>query len=141
MKRNCLNCGKEFEAKRDIAKFHNTSCRVLFSRKNKGNEKREAEKSLLLQTNVLLNSVLDAIGKINYGVVPTILDAPMATDLKRDEPPQYEKPKPMPFKTLAQYKAEKLELESEEQYAVWLSELQADPNFSSKQKDLIIKYN
>ena len=49
--------------------------------------------------------------------------------------------KPMAFKTLAQYKAEKLELETEEQYDVWLAQLQADPNFSSKQKDLIIKYN
>lgn len=95
MKRNCdyKPCGKEYEAKREASKFCSTSCRVMFSRANKGNQKKEAEKSLLLQTNVLLNSVLDAVGKINYGVVPTILDAPRNNNLVHDEPLSFQKMK------------------------------------------------
>ena len=96
MKRNCLNCGKEFEAKRETAKFHNTSCRVMFSRKNKGNQKKDAEKSFLVQVNVALNSLLEMVGKINYGVVPTNFDAPRVTDLRRDEPKQWQEDKYLP---------------------------------------------
>lgn len=139
MERKCLHCEKGYKAKREASKFCSTSCRVMFSRKNKGKEKKAAEKTLLLQTNVLLNSVLDAVGKINFGVVPTILDAPR--NLNPVSPEPIVTHKATPFKTLAQYKTEKLELENEEQYAEWLAEIQADPNFSSKQKDLIIKYN
>lgn len=65
----------------------------MFSRKNKGNQKKDAEKSILLQTQVLLNSVIEMVGKVNYGVVPTILDAPRIANLRRDEPVQYEAPK------------------------------------------------
>lgn len=54
----------------------------------------------------------------------------------------WDKPKQQPtFKSVADYSAEKKELETEEDYNKWLAALKADPNISSKQKDLLIKYN
>lgn len=99
MEKKCQHCKKDFEAKKDTAKYCSVSCRVMYSRKNKGNKKMEAEKSLLLQTQVLLNSVVEMVGKVNFGQVPTILDAPRVTDLRRDEPPQYESSKTKTFRS------------------------------------------
>lgn len=35
----CLKCNKEFEPKRDTAKFCSTSCRVMYGKKNQGRKK------------------------------------------------------------------------------------------------------
>ena len=75
--------------------------------------------------------------------VPTHKEAPplaLKQEMVQEQPKQVTPP-PKAFKTLLQYKAEKLELETQEQYDKWLAELNADQNFSQKQKDMIIKYN
>jgi len=92
MNKVCLYCNEGFEAKKDTAKYCSTSCRVMFSRKNKGNGRAASEKSFLLQAQVLLNSVVEMVGKVNFGQVPTILDAPrLPHPVKHDEPLSFAK--------------------------------------------------
>jgi len=107
----------------------------MFSRKNKGNQKKEAEKSFLLQANVAINSLLEMVGKINYGVVPTILNAPTSTNIKENIQPKYEAPaaarKP---KSVIRYIEARLECENADDYDKWLSELESDPYLSNRDK-------
>jgi hypothetical protein len=93
MVKKCLKCNKNFEAKKETAKYCSVSCRVMFNRKVDKNEKVEKEKSLLMQTQVLLNSVVEMVGKINYGVVPTSFDGKKNDYIKMDEIGQWQEPK------------------------------------------------
>lgn len=58
--KKCLWCDKEFESKKDTAKFCSTSHRVMYNRKH---GKRDQVTPLQLQ--VLYNSLLTAINQIN----------------------------------------------------------------------------
>ena len=146
MERNCdyKPCGKKYEAKRDSSKFCSTSCRVMFSRANKGNQKKEAEKSFLLQANVALNSLLEMVGKINYGVNPAleqgnvkgvqlpvdyvefknlgvINDTGKVTPLRKP-------------KSIVRYIEERLECGNADEYDSWLEQLESDPYLSDRDK-------
>lgn len=57
MNKKCLKCGKDFEVKRDSAKFCSTSCRVMWNRKNPSVQKKKAE----LRMDVIYNSILELI--------------------------------------------------------------------------------
>ena len=141
MKRNCLYCKDEFEAKKDTAKYCSTSCRVMFSRKNKGNKKAEAEKSFLIQANVALNSLLEMVGKINYGVSPVLEQK--SVELPKDfidtdnigvidnngNVTPLRKPK-----SVVKYIEERLECQTADDYDLWLSNLESDPYLSKIDK-------
>ena len=66
--KECLNekCKKEFENKKDTAKFCSTSCRVIWHRKNKGNPKGLTEKQKL---DVLYNSILEMVTSVRGGTL------------------------------------------------------------------------
>ena len=144
MKRKCLQCDKEYEAKKDTSKYCSTSCRVMFSRKNKGNKKVEAEKSFLLQANVALNSLLEMVGKINYGANPVLGQSdtksiPLPSDYaeiknigimgSNGEITPLRKPK-----SVVRYIEERLECGNADEYDYWLSQLESDPYLSDKDK-------
>lgn len=65
--KQCLQCEKQFDAKRDAAKFCSVNCRVKWNRKN--GKKSEIKP---LQMQVLYNQILDAVNKIgqNNGLPP-----------------------------------------------------------------------
>lgn len=54
----CLNCQKEFEYKREAAKFCSDKCRVMYNRKNPTNGVS------LVQFKVLYNEVLNLVSQI-----------------------------------------------------------------------------
>jgi hypothetical protein len=60
--KECLHCKKEFEAKRDSAKFCSTSCRVMYHRKH--GKKKDVTP---LQMQVLYNSMLELVDKMGTG--------------------------------------------------------------------------
>lgn len=57
----CLNCKKEYEAKRPHSKFCSVKCRVMYNRKN---PKEGVSK---VQMQVLYNSILEVVNRINMG--------------------------------------------------------------------------
>jgi hypothetical protein len=126
MKRKCLKCNKEFEAKKETAKYCSVSCRVMFNRKVDKKEKVEKEKSLLMQTQVLLNSVVEMVGKINYGVVPTNFDAPQMNNITHNEPRQWQEPiLSEQKKTPQEWVLEKRDADTPEAYNAWFKRLEA----------------
>lgn len=56
----CLNCEKEFTAKRETAKYCSTNCRVKWHKKH-GSKKGVSE----IQVQVLYNSMLEMFSKFN----------------------------------------------------------------------------
>lgn len=130
MNKECLKCKKAFEAKRESAKFCSTSCRVMYNRKNPSPQKRVIEVKL----EVLYNSLLEMVGKINYGVVPTILDAPRIADLRHDEP--MFPPKPKIRRSYENYQQLKLDCESVEAWEELKTEILAS-DLPQRQKTLL----
>ena len=55
--KECLHCKKEFQQKRDTARYCSTSCRVMYNRKNPSVQKKKVE----LRLDVIYNSILDLI--------------------------------------------------------------------------------
>lgn len=98
MIKKCLKCNENFEAKKDTAKYCSDSCRVMFNRNNP-NKQRVLPVDPTIQAQVIYNSVLEMLGKINCGLMPTNLDAPRVLDLRNDEPPQFEAPKQTIFRS------------------------------------------
>jgi hypothetical protein len=68
MVQKCLNCKKEFEAKRETAKYCSANCRVKWNWKlNKGKAKKQ-EQVTETQLKVLYNAVLEAVGNLPKNV-------------------------------------------------------------------------
>jgi len=68
---------------------------------------------------------------------PESFDGKRVDKFTHDEPSQWAEPKPVTFKTVAQWVKEKRELESEEEFNKWEAELDADTILTEKQKNLI----
>jgi hypothetical protein len=132
----CLaeDCNNEIVNKTGRRKFCSDSCKMKHFRKHgKKNVATKFDVQVLL--NEIKSVVQDFAGKVNYGVVPTILDAPRVTDLIRDELPQYSEPTPMQKpKSVVKYIQERLECENAEDYDNWLSNLENDPYLSKRDK-------
>lgn len=63
MNKKCLKCGKDFEAKKESAKFCSTSCRVMYNRKHGGTGKIKFKP---VQTDVLYNLLMDKLSKVDF---------------------------------------------------------------------------
>ena len=74
IKKKCLKCGKNFKAEKITAKYCSVSCRVMYNRNNPKPKKDVVDP--LIQAQILYNAVLEMVGRINYGVMPTNLSAP-----------------------------------------------------------------
>jgi hypothetical protein len=59
--KQCLNCNKEYEAKREASKFCSTSCRVMWNRA----QPKGKNKVTQMDMQELYNAVLGAINSIN----------------------------------------------------------------------------
>ena len=68
--KECLHCKKQFQEKKDTAKYCSDSCRVMFNR-NKPKVKKEGITELKME--VLYNAMLDWVSKVNF--VPPTIDA------------------------------------------------------------------
>jgi hypothetical protein len=64
--KECLNCNKEFEPKRESGKYCSDNCRVQWNRKNPKQEKGLTE---LQQMKVMYNTLIEKIDKLNLSSV------------------------------------------------------------------------
>jgi hypothetical protein len=131
--KECLECKKEFDAKREAAKFCSVNCRVKWNRK-------QPKKNIVtpLQMQVLYNSVLEMVGKINYGVAPTLLDGSKVNHAKLDEVGQWQEAKPtIKRRTPEEWVLWKREILDADEFQEWVKELESADYLTSKQKSLI----
>lgn len=123
--------------------------RIGAGRKSVGNSKKQTVTLYVEKNKIWLFGNEDKMKQELYGFIEKFknaLEKPIepikpVLPIRVAETTFFQKTASKAFKTLEQYKKEKLEIESEEDYQKWLEELNADQNFSQKQKDLIIKYN
>lgn len=135
--KQCLYCDKEFEAKRDSAKFCSTSCRVMHNRKH-------GKKNTVtpVQMQALFNAMMEKLGEVGKIVAVTPKEAYDRPPLKitYDEPPKFLSPQ-IALKSFEQWQREKRECETEEQWEEIKAGIKAATNLTQKQKDLLIKYS
>lgn len=138
----CLNCGSEFEPKRETAKFCKDSCRVLWHRKN-GKNKPVTK----LQVQVLYEMALSVLEQLNKDK-STELPADYLNFSKvgvlqpNGDIAPFVAPKPqIALKSFDQWREKKRECESEEEWGQIKAGIEAATNLSRKQKDLLIKYS
>lgn len=129
----CLteDCDNEFESKTGRRKFCSDACKMRYFRKH-----GKKDSVSLMQVQVLYNAVLDMVGKINYGVTPTLLDGKRDSFAKMDEVGLWVSPKP-DTKSFQQFMNELPELETEHEYRTKAAEIEAS-GLTKKQKDLLL---
>lgn len=126
--KECLHCHKEFNAKKDTAKFCSVSCRVM-------NNRKKAKSNVITkpQMSAMYNSLMEAIANMGHinSQQKQFVDTPLSFD-KMKEP--YEKP-PRSFDS---YKQARIECETQEQWEALKKEIMNDVYLSTKQKNLLI---
>jgi len=106
----CLeqSCDKEIQSKTGRRKFCSDKCKMKHFRKH-GKKDVATKFDVQSMINEFKAMVQDFAGKMNYGQVPTILDAPRVVDLRSDEPPQFEAPKTKTFKSQDYFESQIIE--------------------------------
>lgn len=139
--KECLWCKKDFQEKKETAKYCSTSCRVMYNRKNpKDSISRVSMK-------VMYDLALRALEELKNNK-PAELPADFLNVTKIGiagqngiiEPLNFSKPQ-IALKSFEQWKGAKHECESEEQWEKIKDGINAAANLSQKQKDLLIKYS
>ena len=128
--KKCLQCEKEYEAKRPTSKFCSDNCRVIYHRKHK--DKKETGVIGKVELKVLYDTILDLVSsQLNKKEEPIM-----------NEPTHYfETPKRNLIRTFEQYRQLKLDCENQEDWVALSDEIGNAPNVSSKQKQLLLNYN
>lgn len=130
--KECLHCKKEFEPKKDTAKFCSTSCRVMNHQK-KGKKKQEEIKPVQMQ--VLYNAVLEMVANAKFKPIDDSFPekwngSPQATSHTTKLALGIEK-------TFQQHMNDLPELETEYDYRKKYEEIEVATNLSEKQKELL----
>ncbi len=144
----CLHCSKEFEGKRQSAKFCSDNCRVLNHQKNgKGNKVKPLNLVFILnEIKAQLNRFDETLKmfdmKIQDLTIPTHQIKPI-TDTKSQSNvihsvPAKEATKPL-SRTPEEWLKLKRECETDEQYQEWLTDLHKDPLLPVGDKRRIIR--
>lgn len=138
----CLKCEKEFEPKRETAKFCSDSCRVMWHRKNGKN--RPVTKT---QVQVLYSMALSALTELKNHK-PAELPADYLNVTKIGVLGQDGTVKPLSFsapqtalKSFEQWQRAKVECENEDDWEKIKAGIEAATNLTQKQKNLLIKYS
>jgi hypothetical protein len=130
--KECLHCKKQFQPKKETAKFCGTSCRVMYNRKH-GSKKSVS----LVQIQVLYNSLLEVaerlsnISNANAGFKTEVNGTPIGLSHTTKQNLGIEK-------TFQQHMNDLSELDTEYEYKRKFDEIQAATNLTTKQKDLLI---
>lgn len=131
--KDCLNCQKEYENKREASKFCSTKCRVMWNRKN------PSDKVTKVQMQVLYNEIMNRLDKIEFAPSKEVYDSPKMK-ITGDEYPKIQQPQ-IALKSFDQWREKKRECESEEEWEQIKAGILTATNLSPKQKDLLIKYS
>jgi hypothetical protein len=130
--KQCLECEKPFEAKRESAKFCSVNCRVKWNRKN-GNKTPVKP----IQVQVLYNAMMDMVSNFKFTpTTPSSYDAPKIP-IVNDEYGQFSPPKPLKRRSYESYREGKRECETAEQWEELRVEIDADMFLTKKEKDLL----
>lgn len=131
----CLNCKKEFQPKRDSAKYCSDNCRVRFYLK-KVKIAKEQKPPLTFQ--VILNRMENVLEKIESRQSLPQYDAPKTERIFSDEPPKWEQPE-ITGKSVHQHLKEIANLDTPYEYEQKAKEIEYDPNLTDKErKDLLL---
>ena len=137
--KNCLQCKKDFESKREAGKFCSTSCRVMWNRKN--GKKGEKGLTELQQMKVMYNSLMEKIDKISLPQMPlSEMMAPLTEKnaaFKGIIPQIEQKPKIDIKRTPAHWVELRRECETADDYAKWLEDLENDTFLTTREKSQI----
>lgn len=131
--KQCLNCHKEFEYKRESAKFCSDKCRATYNRKY------PKQSVSPIQMQVLYNAFLDAVEKIQYSAPKQVYDASKSAPTIQDEPFKYVKPIPKVAvdAIMRKYVDDRRDCSCDEEYISWLERLENDERLTSKQRELV----
>lgn len=135
--RQCLNCKKDFEYKREAAKFCSNKCRAAYNRAH------PQEGVTKLQMQSLYNAILEAVDKIQYAGSKNAYDGAKTHYTKQDEPLTFTTPVPKISvdAIMRKYVEDRRDCSCQEEYISWLDRLNADERLSSKQKELVKNTN
>jgi hypothetical protein len=140
--KKCLYCKKDFKAKKETGLYCSTSCRVMYSRKNKGFKKpvkftEQSNNSILVD---LVEKVDRLLGKeIAYAPITTnSFDGIKMSKITEDEHTMWQEPKKQPLKrTPAHWVELRRDCETADDYAKWLEDLENDTFLTTREKSQI----
>lgn len=121
--KECLWCKKEFQEKKETARYCSTSCRVMFNRKFP-KKKDDISKT---QLQVIYNAILEKVGELKA--------APQTFSIKPQMPVVQHISQP---KTFTQYNQAKIDCQSEEEWMALALEIENDLYLPRKQKNLLL---
>lgn len=131
----CFNCQKEYKSERGTSKFCSVNCRVQYHRKIGGKKKEVTP----IQVQVLYNTMMEALGRINAPVIPNHYDAPRTNFTFEAETPSTVQPKA--FLSMQPYKwtERRRKCATPEDFEQWKGDVNADPNLSIRDRNLVLQ--
>ena len=139
--KQCLNCQKEFEYKREAAKFCSNKCRAAY---NRAHPEQQVTK---LQLQALYNEMIELAKRMQAGpemILITPITTQQAVTLHNTEHPEQmttmftkQVPKVAADAIMRKYVADRRDCTCEEEYFSWAERLEADDRLTSKQKELV----
>lgn len=129
--KDCLNCKKQYEAKRENSKFCSANCRVMWNRKNVN--KKEKGLTELQQMKVMYNALMEKIERIAMPPI-SIPNFEQKANFEGVIPHLIEKPKMSLKRTPAHWVELRRECENADDYAKWLEDLENDTFLTAREK-------
>lgn len=133
--KECLKCGKQFDAKKPTRKFCSDSCRVMYNRKH--GKKKEIQ---VWQMKVLYDSMLEAVEIFKKRsqqvdiITPQRMPPVNSTPTNRMQNIIHEEQVQLKAKSYDDYLIEKTECEDRETWLKIKEAILADPILTDKQK-------
>lgn len=133
MIRKCLQCGKDFEAKRDSAKYCSDNCRVKW---NYANKDKKNKLTFQVAENKLLDLIEKLETKITYSAVtPSTYDGKrVGSNYLLDEPAMFQQPKQKIRRTYDWYANSRRECQTQEDWVELRQMIEADEFLTENQK-------
>lgn len=135
MKKECLECKKEYEAERNNSKYCSSNCRVKYNRKH-GIKKSVGK----VELGVLYNSILELVEKLQR--TPNSIDYKSSkmffenvNEFEEDTAPEIEE-----RISLEEYIEMKQECETKEDWFILSNKVKHDKYLGQGQKEFILKY-
>jgi hypothetical protein len=131
----CLKCEKEFEQKRNTAKFCSVSCRV-------GWHRMFGKKNLVttIQMQVLYNEMMEAVAEIKRGgVLKPINETWQGNQQYAQTGNLVKKQASGVVRTYAWYLQAKIDCQTSEDWLELSGQIDQDPSLTQKQKDSLLK--
>lgn len=131
MIKGCLECKKDYKAKRDTSKFCSDNCRVKWNQKNKQTKSKKKENDLFLQMQVMMNTMIEKMGKTAEQL--TVVNPNFHTHTFKEQPK-----KAVLIRSAEAWHDLKRECVSADEWSELKEQIENAENLSTKQKQIII---